>query len=123
MINNLILVQFQLLKLVVSKQVEQACDVEGSGADDCTDHCCNQSICESIYNPENNQDKRCCTKDERQQDPQPSDCTPCTVCCDEKERRKTPKPKYCSNCPRCDQLISVRIGNLQGKYDAHNFCG
>jgi len=80
----------------------ELCDFEGSGADDCPDtHCCKQTECDLLFNPNKNPDKRCCSKSERQQDPVPNDCTMCTECCDESERKQIPLPDHCSKCPRC----------------------
>jgi len=89
--------------LIATDQREEVCDVKGYGIDDCVNQCCNPSICEITNNPEQNPDKRCCTKEERKQDPIPSDCTPCTVCCDEAERNLIPLPDHCSKCPKCEQ--------------------
>ena len=97
----IILMQLSIIRFVATNQLEEVCDVEGSGIDDCSDQCCDPSICEIRYNPEKNPDKRCCTEEERKQDPIPSDCTPCTVCCDEAERNLIPLPEHCSKCPKC----------------------
>ena len=100
------------------EELEKVCDVEGSGIDDCADEyaaCCDQSICDHIQNPEGNPDKRCCTKEQMQQDQIPSDCTPCILCCDEEERNMIPLPKYCSKCPKCSHITLTARTNKSGK--------
>ena len=85
-----------------NNDLNEVCDFEGSGADDCPDnHCCKQTECDLLFNPNKNPDKRCCSKSERQQDPVPNDCTMCTECCDESERKQIPLRDHCSKCPRC----------------------
>ena len=84
----------------------EVCDVEGSGIDDCptVNHCCKQSVCDIAYNPTNNPDKKCCTKVQREQNPQRSDCIlDCVACCDESERKQQPLPPHCSICARCEE--------------------
>ena len=83
----------------------EVCDVEGSGIDDCptVNHCCKQSVCDIAYNPTNNPDKRCCTRVEREQNPERSDCIRCIECCDESERKQQPLPPHCSICGRCEE--------------------
>ena len=83
----------------------EVCDVEGSGSEDCpsADHCCMQSKCDLIYNPDNNPDKKCCTKAQRDANPLRSDCLKCTECCDDAERTQTPVPSHCSKCRRCEE--------------------
>ena len=114
-----ILMQLSIIRFVATNQLEEVCDVEGSGIDDCTDQCCDPSICEIRYNPEKNPDKRCCTKEERKQDPIPSDCTPCTVCCDEAERNLIPLPGHCSKCPKCPPAPPTPVAppTTEGKYE------
>ena len=79
------------------------CDVEGSGVDDCPseDSCCAPAACNALFNPSKNPDKRCCTRDERNETPRPNYCMLCTECCDDSERRITPLPDHCSKCRRC----------------------
>ena len=77
--------------------------MEGSGVDDCKEDvfCCEQSICDLRINPDRNEDKRCCTREEMKSDP-PWPCTLCKECCDEEERNQEPKLEFCSKCKRCD---------------------
>ena len=97
-----ILLMQLFIPLVISNQLEiEVCDVEGSGAGDCVDQCCDPSVCELKYNPDQNPDKKCCTEEERSLDPIPNDCTLCITCCDETERNQIPLPKHCSKCPKC----------------------
>ena len=70
----IILMQILILGLIATDQREEVCDVKGYGIDDCVNQCCNPSICETRNNSEKNRDKRCCTKEERMQDPIPSHC-------------------------------------------------
>ena len=100
----ILLMQF-FVPLVISEI--EVCDVEGSGAGDCVDQCCDPSVCELKYNPEQNPDKRCCSEEERSRDLIPNDCTLCITCCDETERNKIPLPKHCSKCPKCGVPTTV----------------
>ena len=111
--------QLSIIRFVATDQLEEVCDVEGSGIDDCADQCCDPSICEIRYNPEKNPDKRCCTVEERKQNPMPSDCTPCTVCCDEAQRNLIPLPEHCSKCPKCKPAPPTTIAppTTEGKYE------
>ena len=106
-----------IVQLVISKGIQETCNVDGSGADDGDESncCCKQSECDAIFNPTNNPDKRCCTEVEREMIPKPIDCTLCTVCCDETERRKKPIPDHCSNCPRCEGKVNIIYDTLSKK--------
>ena len=85
--------------------VNEICDYEGSTAIDfpVDTHCCKQSKCDIIYNPEQNRDKRCCNESERKQEIAPNDCTMCIECCDELERTIIPLSDRCSKCPKCKE--------------------
>ena len=99
-----IVIWISLLEFVLSDgSVTETCDVEGSGLDDCPvdTYCCIQSKCDTIFNPNDNPDKRCCTKAEREKTPKPNNCMLCTECCDETERNAVPIPDRCSKCRRC----------------------
>ena len=99
-------------------ELEEVCDVEGSGIDECIGMCCEPSKCELKYNPDRNPDKRCCTEEEWKQNTLPSDCTPCKICCDESTRKQTSLPEYCSKCPRCEHYPTTAAPpTTEGDYD------
>ena len=103
------------------------CDVEGSGADDCPTyaHCCKQSKCDAIFNPNNNPDKRCCSKDERKKEPIPNDCMLCIECCDETERSENDLPSHCSKCRSCNDYKYICKNNTFKHFQTRkkNICG
>ena len=91
--------------------------MEGSGVDDCKEdvYCCEQSICDLKVNPDRNEDKRCCTREEMKSDP-PWLCTLCKECCDEEERNQEPKLEFCSKCKRCDpSKLHILIAKIKRK--------
>ena len=114
----IIFMLYIIIPLAITNELEEVCDVEGSGIDECIDMCCEPSKCELKYNPDKNPDKRCCTEEERKLDTLPSDCTPCRICCDESTRKQTSLPEYCSKCPRCEHHpTTAPPPTTEGEYD------
>ena len=108
--NYYIVIVASLVHIALSQDPSdfEVCDVEGSGIEDCPsdNHCCKQSLCDNIFNPNQNPDKKCCTKAEWEENPKRSDCIRCTECCDETERKQIPQPDHCSHCRKCEEGIN-----------------
>ena len=103
--------------------INEVCDTEGSGIDDCPTgtHCCTQSKCDIIFNAVDailavNANKitdtyidveyeeavqMCCKNLTKTNNQNSNNCKICTKCCEENERLLIPLPHYCSKCRKC----------------------
>ena len=114
-----------LQAFISNASIEEICDVEGSGMEDCPvdKYCCKVSECNTNDNNKLDLDidieydsesgtknKRCCDSSERDKIPRPDNCKICIECCEEVERNLSPLPDHCSKCRRCSRSTDIVRG-------------